>query len=142
MSRMSTMRMRIMVFGTFDGLHQGHESFLRQAKKLGDHLTVVVGRDSNVKQYKGSKPRLDENTRLKSIESNVSVNKAVLGELDHDYMKIISKEKPDIICLGYDQHSYGLEDNLKQAKVPIRIIRLKAYMEHKYKSSIMKKNRF
>ena len=39
---------KVLVFGTFDGLHEGHKDFLRQAKQYGDHLTVVVGRDSTV----------------------------------------------------------------------------------------------
>ena len=41
-----------MLFGTFDGLHEGHFDLFRQAKKYGDYLVVVVARDVNVKKIK------------------------------------------------------------------------------------------
>lgn len=33
---------KVLVFGTFDGLHERHIDFFRQAKACGDHLTVIV----------------------------------------------------------------------------------------------------
>ena len=44
---------KVMVFGTFDYLHEGHKDFFRQAKQYGDELVVVVARDETVKQIKG-----------------------------------------------------------------------------------------
>lgn len=34
------MQKKALAFGTFDGLHEGHEDFFRQAKKFGDNLIV------------------------------------------------------------------------------------------------------
>ena len=32
---------KVMVFGTFDGVHPGHENFFEQAKQHGDYLIAV-----------------------------------------------------------------------------------------------------
>ena len=37
---------KVMATGTFDILHLGHIYFLKEAKKLGDTLAVVVATDS------------------------------------------------------------------------------------------------
>ena len=49
---MSIMK-KVLVFGTFDILPPGHLYFLREAKKHGEHLTVVVTPSAVVKQLKG-----------------------------------------------------------------------------------------
>ena len=49
---------RIMVFGTFDGVHMGHLDFLKQARKLAreSFLIVSVAREKNVFRIKNKKP--------------------------------------------------------------------------------------
>lgn len=119
---------KIMVFGTYDVLHKGHLDFFKQARKYGDYLIVVVGRDKTVKKIKGRFPRRRECRRL--AELIPYADKVVLGSLKDRYAAI-KKYKPDIICLGYDQEA-DIE-NLKKFKIQIK--RLKSYMPHKYKSS-------
>jgi len=123
---------RVLVFGTFDCLHKGHENFLQQAKSYGTRLTVVVGTDSNVLKFKHKSPRQSQDVRLKNISSLSYVDKALIGRQDLDYKKIIDEENPDIICLGYDQDRLGLE---KETSIPIK--RLKPYKKEKYKTSIL-----
>ena len=48
---------RVMVFGSFDPLHDGHRSLFRQARKHGDELVVVVARDVNIARLKGHAAR-------------------------------------------------------------------------------------
>ena len=43
---------KVMATGTFDLLHMGHIYYLKEAKKLGDILSVVVARDSTVRKLK------------------------------------------------------------------------------------------
>ena len=57
------MKKRVVVFGIFDGVHEGHRSLFRQAKKHGDELVVIVGRDSASLKWKGKRPKHLEETR-------------------------------------------------------------------------------
>ena len=127
-----------MVFGTFDILHKGHEYFLKESKKLGTYLIVIIGRDKNVKKFKNKHPVYNENNRLINIKKIPEVDEVILGREDHDYSKIIEEKNPDIICLGYDQKDLGLEKYLIENKLNIKIVRIKPYKEEKYKSSILR----
>ncbi len=130
---------RVLVFGTFDVLHPGHLHFLQGAKKFGDYLIVSLARDKFVKRIKGRKAHHSELDRKKLVEALKIVNKAVLGSKD-DYIKHIIAQKPDIIALGYDQRAFT--ENLKLKLVSagmkkIKIVRLKPYKPHLYKSAIL-----
>lgn len=126
---------KVLIFGSFDKLHKGHMNFFKQAKKYGDKLIAVIARDSTIKQIKGKKPRHPEKTRLRHVAKHV--DKAVLGYKKNKYA-VIKKIKPDIICLGYDQNSFT-KDLKKHFKK--KIIRLKPYKPHLYKSSKFLTNR-
>lgn len=128
---------RVMVFGTFDGLHPGHLNFFKQAKSYGSDLIIVVARDQNVVSIKGHLPKYSEKERLQAIEKlfkNIDSVKVLLGQVKNPYA-IIEKHKPKIICLGYDQS--GFADNLKNEYPVIKVIRLKPYYPKIYKSSII-----
>jgi len=124
---------KVLVFGTFDGLHLGHLNFLRQARKQGDYLIAVIARDNNVKKIKGHWPKQNEKLRRQNMQKIKMVNQVILGEKNYkNRSKIIQKIKPQTICLGYDQPVLRLKN--KQ----IKIIRLRPYKKEKYKSSILR----
>lgn len=127
---------RVIVFGTFDVLHQGHLDFFKQAKKHGDFLVAVVARDINVEKIKGKKPRNNERKRLIDVYNVDGVDFAALGDKKDPY-KIIEEQKPNIICLGYDQDSYAdrLDNELKKRGINAKVIRLKPHKPDRYKSS-------
>lgn len=126
---------KVLVFGTFDILHPGHKHALEEAKKYGDHLTVIVARDATVCHVKGKNAAFDEKIRLKNLKKLKIADKARLGCLDNKH-QVISDEDPDIIALGYDQKFFV--DNLKDVvKKHVKIVRLKAYKPNIYKSSKM-----
>jgi FAD synthetase len=131
-----------LVFGTFDLLHAGHLSFLRQARKLGHELIVVVARDANAEKLKGKKPVQNEQTRLNAIMKLPFVTKAMLGqaELNHRY-KLVQQINPDVIALGYDQFllTTRLKEDLASLGLTVQIVRLKPYRADRYKSSILRK---
>ena len=129
---------KVLVFGTFDGLHAGHINFLEQAKKLGDHLTVVVARDVTVNEVKGHFPKRSELLRLKAVKQCKLVDEAFLGNIGNPY-EIIKKIKPDVIGLGYDQQAFtkDLESELKKTAISAEIIRLIPYNSEKYHSSVL-----
>lgn len=131
---------KVISFGTFDLFHKGHKSYLKQAKKLGDYLIVVVARDRNVKIIKKRLPAYKEAVRMKKIEETGLADKVVLGNLYNKY-NIIKKHKPDIIALGYDQavNIFDLRKNLlKFGLSNVKIKRLAAYNPQVYKSSKIK----
>lgn len=130
---------KVMVFGTFDYLHAGHENLFTQAAALGDMLIVVVARDETVHRVKGKNPDHPEKKRLAAVKANPFVTKAVLGELG-DKHTVIRKYKPDIIALGYDQFvfTYTLKKTLIDANIDAEIVRLKPYNPEIYKSSLMR----
>ena len=70
---------KVIAFGSFDILHEGHKHYLNEAKGYGDYLIVVVARDSNILRFKGRKPRNDENYRLEQVKKLELVDEAVLG---------------------------------------------------------------
>lgn len=125
---------KVMVFGTFDILHPGHEHFLKKAKSYGD-LMIVVARDKTVKSVKGKLPRNSEKIRIKNLLRLGIADKVILGNIK-DKLKVVLVHKPDIICLGYDQTHFV--DALKSLEFKrIKIIRLRPYRKDLYKSSLL-----
>lgn len=132
---------KIMVFGTFDIIHGGHENLFTQARVLGgdagnSQLIVSVARDKNVKKIKGFLPRHSEAKRAKLLKNHPLVDKVVLGGRD-DYIPHIVKSAPDIIALGYDQKAYvtELENKLARAGLHPKIVRLKSFRAKEYKTA-------
>ncbi len=104
----------VLVLGTFDGLHKGHEDYFRQAKTYGDRVVAVVARDRTVLDVKGQLPRRGEEERRRAVEDHDLVDRAVLGR-DGDKLDVVCELEPDVIVLGYDQGAFtdGLEDTLR-----------------------------
>jgi FAD synthetase len=90
-----------MATGVFDLLHPGHVYFLREARKLGDELVVVVARDSTARRFK-HEPITSEESRLQIVDALKPVDRAVLGHEGNIY-DILDEIRPDIIVLGFDQ---------------------------------------
>lgn len=129
---------KVLVFGTFDGLHSGHLSLFKQAKNFGDYLVVVVARDETVKKIKNHFSSRDEIERLKVVQECKLVNEVRLGYKNNPY-QIIRKIRPDIICLGYDQRAFtkNLPKELEKMGLKTKIYRMKPYQPEKYHSLII-----
>ena len=153
---------KILVFGTFDGLHEGHKNFFQQALRQAQgklknkaYLIVVVGRDSTIIKTKGRLPKFNEQERLKVIQNSGLVDEARLGneaapgdpstgsgQGKLDPYKVIEEIKPDIICLGYDQTFFAdklAEELPKRELGHVQIKRLEAYKPEQFKSSLLNK---
>jgi len=143
---------RIMVFGTFDGLHQGHLHFFKQARALkflvpgqvknfmrNSFLIVSIARDRNVFKIKGKHPSLSEKARMALIKKCALVDQVVLAGIKNHLPHIV-KMRPDIIALGYDQKAYvqNLKKDLKNKGILVKIVRLKPYKEKVYKNHLLK----
>lgn len=101
--------MRVLVFGSFDGIHDGHRAMLRQAKNLGQHLTVVVAKDDIVTSLKGDLPKYPISKRIEFIKNENLADRVIPSDHTLNTWKVLHQNKPEIIALGYDQ------DELKSA---------------------------
>ncbi|OGI73913.1 hypothetical protein A3D42_02745 [Candidatus Nomurabacteria bacterium RIFCSPHIGHO2_02_FULL_41_18] len=132
---------KIMVFGTFDGLHEGHLNFFKQAKNLAkiSFLIVSIARRNNVIKIKGKSPILNEKKRMNLVKKCKLVDKVVLSGIKN-YLGHIIKERPNIIALGYDQTHYvkNLEKDLKKKGLLVKIIRLKPYKKNIFKNHLLR----
>ena len=118
---------KVMATGTFDILHLGHIYFLKEAKKLGDTLAVIVATDSTVRKLK-HEPVNPEQIRLDLIKELKIVDEAYLGH-EEDMYEIVKEVKPDIITLGYDQihDEKTVEKELKKRNIKAKVVRLSEY---------------
>lgn len=131
---------RVMLFGTFDILHAGHLYVFKKAKELGS-VTAVVARDGRVKKIKGQASIHSEKERVEMLKHIDLIDKVVLGSSGTDVYKVIKKERPHIIVLGYDQNHFvdQLEKKIIEYGLKTKIIRLKPRKEAAHKSGKIRK---
>lgn len=114
--------MKVLAGGVFNIIHPGHILFLKKAKSLGDSLVVVVAHDKTVLKRKGYLLKKSKE-RKKSLEKLGFIDRVVVGD-ERDFLKVVEREKPDIIVLGYDQSMN--ENELKSLKgTDCRIVRIR-----------------
>lgn len=134
---------RVLAFGSFDLVHKGHEYYLREAKKLGTELVVVIARDETIESIKGKKPKHNEEQRKKDVEFLEIADTVVLGNSlkNSNKFRIVEDYRPDVIALGYDQKETA-ENIKKRANIlgwKLDVVRISAFEPEKYKSSLLKK---
>jgi FAD synthetase len=125
--------MKVMVFGTFDKFHPGHEFVMKEAQKRGE-VTVIVARDANVEKIKGKKPKYDERVRSAAIRTAFPDVHVRLGDEGGDFLAPVRKFAPDLILLGYDQQ---LPPGVTEADLGCAVERLEGFQPDKYKSSLL-----
>ena len=115
----------VLVGGKFNMLHPGHVHFLKFARRHGDRLVVVLAHDSrNDREYRRS-----VRDRKALVEQLRLVDRVVAGDQD-DFMKVVRKEKPSVVVLGYDQE---LPEALGKGLVSagVRIIRCRKFGDYR-----------
>ena len=94
---------KVLVFGTFDGIHDGHRFFLNEAQQLGDTLIICVAQDSSVREHKDKSPHRSHEVRMRELREAFPHTTVVLGDTTSHSWHILDTMQPDIIALGYDQ---------------------------------------
>lgn len=106
--------MKAVVFGVFDGLHQGHRYFLRRARGRANRLIVILARDEAVIALKNRRPLHSEKERRQKLLASGLVDEVRLGDKEQGVYHVLRKLKPNIIAVGYDQQD--LRQDLVRAR--------------------------
>lgn len=125
--------MKGMVFGVFDGLHEGHRHFLSEASDNCDTLVVVVATDKAARALKGRAPRYALTERIEAVREALPGAEVVAGDDETGSWNVLSAHAPDIVILGYDQDA--LAEELEKRSVPHMY--LSAHEPERFKSSIL-----
>lgn len=106
------MKRRVLIFGTFDGFHDGHEFVIKESKKKGSELVVAVARDDHVRLLKQKEPQHSEHDRLMRVSLDLNVSRALFSDEKPGTYNILDEIQPDVIVLGFDQTA--LREDLKR----------------------------
>lgn len=92
----------VLTGGCFDILHTGHILFLEKAKEHGDLLFVLLENDENIKQTKGEKRPINNQTDRATVLAALSMIDYVIllpyMDSNTSYDELISSIKPAIIA--------------------------------------------
>jgi cytidyltransferase-like protein len=121
------------VFGVFDGLHEGHRFFLTQAKKLCEKLVVVLTPSETSKLLKGRSPHFSYEEREKELLKFDQSLEIVPADTEPGAWKIFRDRAFDRVILGYDQS--GIAKELEKMSMPFIV--LDAHRPETYKSSLL-----
>jgi len=100
---------KIFVSGCYDILHAGHVQFFKEAKALGDHLTVCFASDRVLWEHKNRRTSLPQDHKLALISNLEVVDEVVIGGCDEiglDFKDHFLKLKPDVLAVTEDDQ-YG-----------------------------------
>ncbi len=112
------MKKIVITSGFFNPLHVGHMNLMREAKKLGDFLVVIVNNDAQVK-VKGSVPFMPEKERLAIVKDIKHVDAVFLATDKDGYvpesLKSIAKQYKGqlIFAKGGDRNFDNLPESEK-----------------------------
>lgn len=129
----------VVVFGTFDGIHDGHRAFLRDARKLGDRLIILVAHDKVVRQLKKHPPKRTLGERIKALVAEKIADEVVAGDEVLGTYSVAKHYRPEVIALGYDQKNLkgDLESSRKKFDWEFEIRIIPPHKPEEFHSSIL-----
>ena len=103
---------RVITYGTYDLLHQGHINLLRRAKALGDYLIVGVTSDSFDKGRGKLNVRNNVLERVEAVRKTGYADEIIIEDYLGQKIDDIQKYNVDIFAIGSDWE--GKFDNLNE----------------------------
>lgn len=107
----------VLVGGCFDILHYGHLIFLKNAKKEGELLVVLLESDEFIRKRKNRIPVHNQDQRVEMLSSIEIVDFVItlpFLKSDKDYFGLVESMKPKIIAVSKGDQQ--LENKKMQAK--------------------------
>jgi cytidyltransferase-like protein len=138
---LKTHKNTVLLFGSFDGLHPGHEYLINQAQQHSNDIVIVVAQDMVIKRVKGRLPFYDLNTRIQNLKAKFPTVTAIAGDPERGTWSAIKEYKPQTILVGYDQEAlYNVLGEIKDT-YGFTIVQCKPFHPDQYKSSILRKRK-
>ncbi len=103
---------RVITYGTYDLLHQGHINLLRRAKELGDYLIVGVTNDSFDRERGKLNVRNNVLERVEAVKATGFADQIIIEDYVGQKIDDIQKYDVDIFAIGSDWE--GKFDYLKE----------------------------
>ena len=103
---------RVITYGTYDLLHEGHINLLRRAKALGDYLIVGVTNDSFDRERGKLNVRNNVLERVEAVKATGFVDQVIIEDYMGQKIDDILKYDVDIFAIGSDWE--GKFDYLKE----------------------------
>lgn len=99
---------RVYTSGTWDLFHVGHINVLERSKEFGDYLIVGVSTDELVESYKGSKPVIPYEERVRLISALKCVD-LVVKQTELTQVSQLIELDVDVVTIGDDWKDKYLE---------------------------------
>ena len=93
---------KVITYGTYDLLHQGHINLLRRAKELGDYLIVGVTNDSFDRDRGKLNVRNNVLERVEAVKATGYADQIVIEDYVGQKIDDIQKYDVDIFAIGSD----------------------------------------
>lgn len=93
---------KIITYGTYDLLHQGHINLLRRAKELGDYLIVGVTNDNFDRDRGKLNVRNNVLERVEAVKATGLVDQIIIEDYVGQKIDDIQKYNVDIFAIGSD----------------------------------------
>lgn len=93
---------KVITYGTFDLLHQGHLNLLRRAKELGDYLIVGVTSDSFDRGRGKLNVRNNVLERVEAVKATGYADEVIIEDYIGQKIDDIQKYNIDIFAIGSD----------------------------------------
>lgn len=93
---------KVITYGTYDLLHEGHINLLRRAKELGDYLIVGVTNDSFDRERGKLNVRNNVLERVEAVKATGIVDEVIIEDYVGQKIDDILKYDVDIFAIGSD----------------------------------------
>lgn len=97
---------KVITYGTYDLLHQGHINLLRRARELGDYLIVGVTTDSFDLERGKMSTCNNVMERIEAVKSTGLADQIVIEEYKGQKIDDIQKYGVDVFAIGSDWEGY------------------------------------